>query len=85
MVCLQLWQRSAAHSFHMHGNGFVHMGRNFASIGMQDGTIWELSSTMGAVESWQLICHVSNHNLDGMQDDYVVYPSDICPLMSLAM
>jgi len=32
---------SAAHSFHMHGNGFVYMGRNFATIAMQDGTMCE--------------------------------------------
>lgn len=37
---------------------------------------------------WQLLCHVSDHNLFGMQQNYVVYGTEeedgvVCPLPKL--
>jgi hypothetical protein len=43
-----------------------------------------LHSTMGSVGEWQVICHVDNHLAFGMQDNYIVYPTQGCPLPKLA-
>jgi hypothetical protein len=42
-----------------------------------------LHSNMTAEGQWQLICHVDNHLAYGMQDNYIVYPADGCPLPTL--
>ena len=72
------------HVFHMHGNGFVYQGMNMASISINAGVMRTLPMTANGVGLWQLICHISNHDAKGMEDNYIVYPNGSCPLPKLA-
>ncbi|KIW87323.1 uncharacterized protein Z519_11959 [Cladophialophora bantiana CBS 173.52] len=90
-VCVNdptIWYVSAfgsnPHVFHMHGNGFVLNGNNYAAISINDGEMKTLHSSMTAEGQWQLICHVDNHLAFGMEDNYIVYPAGQCPLPPLA-
>ena len=75
---------SASHVFHMHGNGFTFLGQNKASQSLNNGVMQALPMTARAIGNWQLICHVNDHLQNGMEDPYVVYPADSCPLSKLA-
>lgn len=46
--------------------------------------MFSLQMNASAPGVWGAICHVSGHEANGMQDNYIVYPKDNCPLTILA-
>jgi muramoyltetrapeptide carboxypeptidase LdcA involved in peptidoglycan recycling len=74
----------ASNVFHMHGNGFKYHGNNMASKSLNDDNMMTLQMNATEIGIWQVICHVSDHLSDGMQDLYQVYSPGSCPLPKLA-
>ena len=74
----------ASHVFHMHGNGFKYHDNNMAAKSLNDGAFATLQMNATATGIWQVLCHVSNHLSEGMQNFYQVYPKGSCPLPELA-
>lgn len=76
----------ASHVFHMHGNNFKYLDQWQASMSLNAGEMFTLVMNAQLPGVWQLLCHVSSHNLFGMQQDYVVYETEgnqTCPLPPL--
>jgi uncharacterized cupredoxin-like copper-binding protein len=65
-------------------NHFWSLADSKRTIGLNDGEMKTLTSTMTAIGQWGLICHVGNHLSMGMLDNYIVYPPENCPLPKLA-
>src|SRR2546423_6113439 len=65
-------------------NHFSPMTDLICAIGINDGEMKTLTSSMTALGQWDLICHVGNHLSMGMLDTYIVYPPESCPLPKLA-
>ncbi|KAF2165478.1 hypothetical protein M409DRAFT_67295 [Zasmidium cellare ATCC 36951] len=64
---------SDSHVFHMHGNAVVVDGVRSFAVSLNDGVSKTLLMTASDVGFWQAICHVNNHQQDGMLANYVVY------------
>jgi hypothetical protein len=73
----------ASHVFHMHGNSFKWRGANYASMSLNDGNMFDLHMNATGEGTWQVLCHVNNHFMSGMVDNYKVYPKGSCYLPTL--
>jgi FtsP/CotA-like multicopper oxidase with cupredoxin domain len=78
---------AASHVFHMHGNNFRYNDIWLASQSVNAGGMYTFNMNSQLPGVWQLLCHVSGHNLFGMQQNYVVHPNEVdgavCPLPPL--
>ena len=68
----------------MHGNGFNFHGGNLASKSLNDGNMMTLQMNATATGIWQVICHVNDHLIAGMDGLYQVFPKGSCPLDKLS-
>lgn len=66
---------AASHAFHMHGNSVVVHGEKAFSVSLNDGVSKTLVMKATGVGFWQVICHVNDHQQNGMVANYVVQPS----------
>ncbi|CAD0105981.1 unnamed protein product [Aureobasidium uvarum] len=77
----------ASHVFHLHGNNFQYNDIWQASQSINAGEMFTFNMNAQLPGVWQLLCHVSSHNLFGMQQNYVVYGTEedgeTCPLPPL--
>ncbi|KAI4725720.1 Cupredoxin [Aureobasidium sp. EXF-10728] len=77
----------ASHVFHLHGNNFQYNDIWQASQSVNAGEMFTFNMNAQLPGVWQLLCHVSSHNLFGMQQNYVVYGTEedgeTCPLPPL--
>ncbi|KAH0409191.1 Cupredoxin, partial [Aureobasidium melanogenum] len=77
----------ASHVFHLHGNNFQYNGIWLAAQSVNAGEMFTFNMNAQLPGVWQLLCHVSDHNLFGMQQNYVVYGTEedgeTCPLPPL--
>ncbi|KAG9562146.1 Cupredoxin, partial [Aureobasidium melanogenum] len=77
----------ASHVFHLHGNNFQYNGIWLAAQSVNAGEMYTFNMNAQLPGVWQLLCHVSDHNLFGMQQNYVVYGTEVdgetCPLPPL--
>jgi hypothetical protein len=78
---------AASHVFHLHGNNFQYNDIWLASQSVNAGEMYTFNMAAQLPGVWQLLCHVSSHNLYGMQQNYVVYGNEedgeSCPLTPL--
>ncbi|KAH0345306.1 Cupredoxin, partial [Aureobasidium melanogenum] len=77
----------ASHVFHLHGNNFQYNDMWLAAQSVNAGEMYTFNMNAQLPGVWQLLCHVSDHNLFGMQQNYVVYGTEedgeTCPLPPL--
>ncbi|KAH0347376.1 Cupredoxin, partial [Aureobasidium melanogenum] len=77
----------ASHVFHLHGNNFQYNDIWLAAQSVNAGEMFTFNMNAQLPGVWQLLCHVSDHNLFGMQQNYVVYGTEedgeTCPLPPL--
>ncbi|KAH0238897.1 Cupredoxin, partial [Aureobasidium melanogenum] len=77
----------ASHVFHLHGNNFQYNDIWLAAQSVNAGEMFTFDMNAQLPGVWQLLCHVSDHNLFGMQQNYVVYGTEedgeTCPLPPL--
>ncbi|CAD0086708.1 unnamed protein product [Aureobasidium mustum] len=77
----------ASHVFHLHGNNFQYNDIWLAAQSINAGEMFTFNMNAQLPGVWQLLCHVSDHNLFGMQQNYVVYGTEVdgetCPLPPL--
>ncbi|KAG9946576.1 Cupredoxin, partial [Aureobasidium melanogenum] len=77
----------ASHVFHLHGNNFQYNDIWLAAQSVNAGEMYTFNMNAQLPGVWQLLCHVSDHNLFGMQQNYVVYGTEedgeTCPLPPL--
>ncbi|THW38826.1 Cupredoxin [Aureobasidium pullulans] len=77
----------ASHVFHLHGNNFQYNDIWQASQSINAGEMFTFNMNAQLPGVWQLLCHVSSHNLFGMQQNYVVHGTEVdgqtCPLPPL--
>lgn len=78
---------AASHVFHLHGSNFQYNDIWQASQSVNAGEMFTFNMNAQLPGVWQLLCHVSSHNLYGMQQNYVVYGNEqdgeSCPLTPL--